>query len=392
MHDGPAAHGTPAAPPGAAAAGPGARIARAESGVELTVVVPTFEERDNIAPLVARLAAALDGIAWEVVFVDDDSPDGTAAAVRASARADRRVRIVQRLGRRGLSGACVEGMLSSAAPYVAVMDADLQHDATLLPGMLARLKAEELDLVIGSRYAAGGSTGEWSRRRLFLSRLGIRGAQWLLQRGELRDPLSGFFLLRREVLEGCVRRLSQQGFKLLLDILASAPQPLRFAELPYRFAPRERGVSKLGAAVTWQFGLLLLDKLAGHFLPERFLLYAAVGASGVLVQLAALAALRHALPFAAAQACAVWLAMTSNYLLNNAITWRDRRLRGWRFWRGLAAFYVICGIGAVANVGVGTLLYARGGIWWLAGLASAIVGAVWNYGASRFFTWSGGRR
>jgi dolichol-phosphate mannosyltransferase len=116
-----------------------------EPGVELTVVVPTFEERDNIAPLIARLAAALDGIAWEVVFVDDDSPDGTAAAVRAGARADRRVRIVQRLGRRGLSSACVEGMLSSAAPYIAVMDADLQHDETLLPQRLARLKAEELD-------------------------------------------------------------------------------------------------------------------------------------------------------------------------------------------------------------------------------------------------------
>jgi dolichol-phosphate mannosyltransferase len=215
----------------------------AEPGVELAVVVPTFEERDNIAPLVARLAAALDGIAWEVVFVDDDSPNGTAAAVRVSARADR----------------------------LAVMDADLQHDETLLPRMLARLKAEELDLVIGSRYAAGASTGEWSRRRLLLSRLGVRGAQWLLQPGELRDPLSGFFLLRREVLEGCVRRLSQQGFKLLLDILASAPQPLRFAEMPYRFAPREHGSSKLGAAVTWQFALLILDKLAGHLLPERFL-------------------------------------------------------------------------------------------------------------------------
>ena len=149
------------------------------------------------------------------MFVDDDSPDGTADAVRARARADRRVRIVQRLGRRGLSGACVEGMLSSAAPYA----------------------------VIGSRYAAGGSTGEWSRRRLCLSRLGIRGAQWLLQPEEPRDPLSGFFLLRREVLEGCVRRLSQQGFKLLLDILASAPQPLRLAEMPYRFAPREHGTS-----------------------------------------------------------------------------------------------------------------------------------------------------
>jgi cellulose synthase/poly-beta-1,6-N-acetylglucosamine synthase-like glycosyltransferase len=201
--------------------GPRALITASEPGVELAVVVPTFQERDNIAPLIARLAAALAGIAWEVVFVDDDSPDGTAAVVRVCARADRRVRIVQRLGRRGLSGACVEGMLSSAAPYVAVMDADLQHDETLLPRMLARLRAGELDLIIGSRYAAGGSTGEWSRRRLLLSRLGIRGAQWLLHQQNLRDPLSGFFMLRREIFAGCVRRLSQQGFKVLLDTRAS---------------------------------------------------------------------------------------------------------------------------------------------------------------------------
>jgi dolichol-phosphate mannosyltransferase len=360
-----------------------------EPGVELAIVVPTFEERDNIAPLIVRLATALEGIAWEVVFVDDDSADGTAAVVRASARADRRVRLVQRLGRRGLSSACVEGILSCSAPYIAVMDADLQHDETLLPRMLTRLKAEGLDLVIGSRYAVGGSTGEWSRRRLLLSRLGSRGAQWLLQQqGELRDPLSGFFMLRREVFEECARRLSQQGFKVLLDILASTSQPLRLAEMPYRFAPRARGSSKLDAAVTWQFALLMLEKLAGPLLPARFVLFAAVGASGVLVQLAALATLRHALTFAPAQGCAVWLAMTSNYLLNNAVTYRDRRLRGLQFWRGLATFYLICGIGALANVGVGTLLYVRGEIWWLAGLASALVGAVWNYGATRLFTWS----
>jgi dolichol-phosphate mannosyltransferase len=393
MDDGPAVRDTPAAPLRAAAPGPRVRITMTEPGVELAIVVPTLEERENIAPLIARLTAALEGIAWEVVFVDDDSSDGTAAVVRASARADRRVRIVQRLGRRGLSSACVEGILSCSAPFVAVMDADLQHDERLLPRMLARLKAEELDLVIGSRYAVGGSTGAWSPRRLLLSRLGSRGAQWLLQQqGELRDPLSGFFMLRREVFEACVRRLSLQGFKVLLDILASTSQPLRFAEIPYRFAPREHGSSKLDAAVTWQFGLLILEKLAGPLVPARFVLFAAVGASGVLVQLVALATLRHALTFAAAQGCAVWLAMTSNYLLNNAFTYRDRRLRGLRFWRGLATFYLICGIGALANVGVGTLLYVRGEIWWLAGLASAIVGAAWNYGATRFFTWSVVRR
>ena len=384
---------TPAAPLRAVAPGLRAPVAAREPGVELAIVVPTLEERDNIAPLIARLTAALEGVAWEVVFVDDDSSDGTADLVRASARADRHVRIVQRLGRHGLSSACVEGILSCSAPYVAVMDADLQHDETLLPRMLARLKAEELDVVIGSRYAVGGSTGAWTRWRLLLSRLGSRGAQWLLQQqGELRDPLSGFFMIRREVFEGCVRRLSQQGFKVLLDILASSSRPLRLAEMPYRFAPRERGSSKLDAAVTWQFGLLMLEKLAAPLVPARFVLFAAVGASGVLVQLAALAALRHVLTFAAAQGCAVWLAMTSNYLLNNAVTYRDRRLRGLRFWRGLATFYLICGIGALANVGVGTLLYVRGEIWWLAGLASAIVGAAWNYGATRFFTWSVARR
>jgi len=363
-----------------------------EPGVELTVVVPTFEERDNIAPLVARLAAALDGIAWEVVFVDDDSPDGTAEIVRAIARADRRVRIVQRLGRRGLSGACIEGILSSAAPCVAVMDADLQHDPTLLPRMLARLAADKLDLVIGSRYAAGGSTGAWSRRRRLISRLGSRTARWLLPQAHFTDPLSGFFMLRREVFESCVRRLSPQGFKVLLDILASTPPALRVAELPYRFAPRERGTSKLDAGVAWQFGWLILEKLSGRLLPARFLMYSIVGASGVLVQLVALAALRLVLPFAVAQACGVLLAMTSNYLLNNALTYRDQRLRGGDFWRGLATFYLICSVGAVANVGVGTLLHARGELWWFAGLTSAIVGAAWNYGASRFYTWSVARR
>jgi dolichol-phosphate mannosyltransferase len=204
--------------------------------------------------------------------------------------------------------------------------------------------------------------------------------------------LSGFFMLRREAFEVCARRLSQQGFKVLLDILASSPQPLRLAEIPYRFAPREHGHSKLDATVAWQFGLLVLEKFAGRLLPARFLLFAAVGTSGVLVQLAALAALRAVLPFAAAQSGAVLLAVTSNYLLNNSVTWRDQRLRGLRFWRGLASFYAVCGIGALANVGVGTLLYVHGEIWWLAGLASAVVGAAWNFGASRFFTWNVSRR
>jgi dolichol-phosphate mannosyltransferase len=353
----------------------------------LSVVVPTFEERDNVAPLVAQLDAALRGIAWEVVFVDDDSPDGTAAAVRAIARADPRVRVIQRLGRRGLSGACVEGILSSSAPYVAVMDADLQHDARVLPQMLARLDAQELDLVIGSRYVAGGGTGEWDSRRAFLSRLGVGSARLLLGIGGIEDPMSGFFVIRREAFEACARGLSQQGFKLLLDILASAPRPLRAVEIPYRFAPRQHGASKLDTAAAWEFGVLLLDKLVGRTIPPRFVLFCAVGGTGVLVQLAALGVLRFGLPFPAAQTGAVLLAMTSNYLLNNAVTYRDQRLHGRAFWRGLTSFCAICAFGAAANVGVASLIYARGSVWWLAGLAGAALSAVWNYAATRLYTW-----
>jgi dolichol-phosphate mannosyltransferase len=208
--------------------------------LELSIVIPTFNESGNVVAPIERLARALEGIVWEVVFVDDDSPDSTAALLRQEARRDPRVRCLQRIGRRGLSSACVEGMLASSAPCVAVMDADLQHDETLLPRMLESLRRGDLDIVVGSRYIEGGNVGDWPAHRLSFSRI----ATWLARRvlrAELSDPMSGFFMLRREALEGCVRNLSAIGFKILLDIFASSPRPLRFAELPFVFRMRRPG-------------------------------------------------------------------------------------------------------------------------------------------------------
>jgi dolichol-phosphate mannosyltransferase len=355
---------------------------------ELTVVVPTMNERDNIAPLVARLDHVLDGIAWEVVFVDDDSPDCTADAIHAIARRDPRVRVIQRIGRRGLSSACVEGVLCSSAPYVVIMDADLQHDETMLPTMLARLKADDLDLIIGSRYVPGGSTEGWALHRLLISQFAVRVAQTFFK-VKLKDPMSGFFLLRREAFDGAVRQLSQWGFKILFDLVASSPRPLKFIEIPYRFGSRQYGTSKLDSSIAWQFGVLILDKLVGRYVPVRFLMFALVGGTGVVVHLAALyLLLRGNLSFDLAQTGAVLVAMTSNFILNNLITYHDQRLRGVAFLRGLLSFYAVCAVGAVANVGVARLLYAEQSIWWAAGLAGALVGVVWNYAASRLFTWN----
>jgi dolichol-phosphate mannosyltransferase len=354
--------------------------------IELTIVVPSFNERDNVEPLIERLGRALAGVEWEVVYVDDDSPDGTAAKVRELAQTDRRVRCVQRIGRRGLSTAVIEGMLSSSAPYLAVIDADLQHDETLLADMLGTLKSDGLDIVVGSRYVAGGGIGDWDRGRAAMSRFATQLSR-LVVSADLTDPMSGFFMMTRPASERAVRRLSGQGFKILLDLFASTDTPYRFKELPYSFRERLHGESKLDSVAVWEYLMLLLDKLVGRFVPVRFVLFALVGASGIVVHLAVLRGALLAFEFALSQGIATIVAMTSNFALNNILTYRDKRLRGRRFLTGLLSFYAICGVGVVANVGVANAVFEQQYAWWLAGLAGALVGVVWNYAVTSVFTW-----
>ena len=354
--------------------------------VELAVVVPCFNERNNVAALVGKLDAALRGIAWEIIVVDDDSPDGTAAVARDIATADSRVRCIQRIGRRGLSTAVIEGMLATGAPYLAVIDGDLQHDEQLLPEMLKALKAEKLDIAVGSRYVSGGGIGSWDRGRAAMSGFATRVAS-LVMRQTLSDPMSGFFMITRPAFERTVRRLSGHGFKILLDLFASTPQPFRFREMPYTFRDRQHGESKLDSLVVWEYGTLLLDKLIGWLLPVRFVMFAAVGATGVVVHLLTLRLAMTVLDFASAQALATAIAITSNFVINNVLTYRDRRLRGIKFFTGLLSFYAICGVGAIANVGIASALFRHYYTWWISALAGIAVGLVWNYAVSSAATW-----
>jgi dolichol-phosphate mannosyltransferase len=365
-----------------------AREAAAARTPELSVIVPTLNERENIQPFLELLGQALLGVDWEVIFVDDDSRDGTAAAVRAIAQRDPRVRCLQRIGRRGLSTACIEGALASAAPFVAVMDADLQHDERLLPQMLETLKYQPYDIVVGSRYVAGGGIGELNKGRAQISDFATRLSR-LICKIEIADPMSGFFMLRRDIFAGAVRQLSGQGFKILLDLLASSPRPVRLKELPFQFRSRQHGESKLDTMVAWEFGMLLADKLIGHLVPVRFALFAFIGVIGLGVHLAVLWTIHKGLggEFTTAQTAATFMAMTSNFFLNNVFTYRDQRLKGWRLLRGLFSFYLICAVGAVANVGIAAYIFAAEPVWWLAGIAGVVVGSVWNYAVSSIFTW-----
>jgi dolichol-phosphate mannosyltransferase len=356
---------------------------------ELAIIIPTLNERDNVAIVVQRLNRVLAGIAWEAIFVDDDSPDGTADAVRALGRTQANIRCLQRLGRRGLSSACIEGILASAAPFAAVMDGDLQHDENLVPVMLARIKAEGLDVVIASRHIGEGGVGEWQKSRIMISDVASRLGR-LIVKADLSDPMSGFFMIRREAFTEAMRALSGQGFKILLDLFASSPRRLAFAEVPLNFRPRLHGESKLDAMVAWEYLMLLLQKLVGPLFPVRFVLFALIGALGVGTHLLTLWFGTHVLfvGFAIAQTAATVVAMTGNFMLNNLFTYRDRRLRGRRLWTGLMSFYAVCGAGAAANVGVASHLVYGHHSWWLAGLAGAAVSVVWNYAMSSIFTWS----
>lgn len=355
---------------------------------ELTIVVPTYNEADNVRPLVAKLTAALADIPHEIIFVDDNSPDGTAEVVRALGRENPSVRCIRRIGRRGLSSACVEGMLAGHGEVVAVIDGDLQHDETVLPKLFELVSSGQADLAVGSRYVDGGSAEAFSDIRSKGSRLATSLARRILKIN-FNDPMSGFFATRRSVVEAAAPRLSGEGFKILLDIAASHPTPLRVTEVPFIFGTRLHGTSKMDNRVVADFLGLLISKATGGLVSIRFLTFAAVGVSGVGVHLLALRGLMEVpgFGFVAAQAGATLIAMTTNFVLNNLLTYRDRTLRGLDFVKGLLGFYAVCSIGAVANVGISAWLFDGDQLWWVAGLAGAAMGAVWNYVVSNLMIW-----
>lgn len=359
-----------------------------EPPIELAVVIPTYNERENVTLLLVALEKVLAGITWEVIFVDDASPDGTAEYIRGLAARDRRIRILERVGRRGLSSACIEGMLGTPAPYIAVMDGDLQHDESVLPKMLIRIKSERLDVVVGSRNVAGGGMGEFSSRRVWLSNLGTRIGK-LVCHCEISDAMSGFFLVDRTYFHTVVHRLTGTGFKILVDLLASSSGPVRIAEVPYNFRNRMRGESKLDVNVELEYLYLVLDKIIGGFVPTRFALFVLVGSLGLLVHLAGLAMFYYALhmDFLISQSVATIAAMTCNFLVNNVVTFRDRRLRGGRLITGLLTFYLACSLGALINISFAEFLFRSRVSWYIAGLAGTAISSVWNYGVNTVLTW-----
>ncbi len=355
----------------------------------LSVVVPTYREAANVPVLFERLKTTLAGLPWEMIVVDDDSSDGTADVAYGLAAHDPRLRCIRRVNRVGLAGAVVEGWLSSSADFVAVIDGDLQHDESILPKMYAALAAGRGNLAIGTRVADQTAPGGLSPARQKLSDLGA----WFFRRVAgvgVSDPMSGFFMIRRDIVSRLAPRLSPDGFKILVDVVLSAGGGLEIVETPYVFRPRQAGESKLSPLVGLDFLGLVVHHASGGALPIRFVLFALIGGVGLVVHLLVLTALIEGLGsanFIAFQVMATLIAMASNFLLNNEITYRAFRYRGWGMAGGFALFALLCSVGAIANVDIASWLFHGQQVWWVAGLAGALVSVVWNYAASTTIVW-----
>ncbi len=366
---------------------------------QLAVIVPSYNERGNIELLYEKVALALGDTPWEMIVVDDNSPDGTADVVNELSRVYANIRCVRRFGRRGLASACVEGMAVTAAPYVAVIDADHQHDETILPKMLAEA-LNGADLVVGSRFAEGGSAGEGlSEARLSGSNLANRLAGMIAGQA-VSDPMSGFFLIRREAALEAAPKLASDGFKILIDLIVTSARmgkPLKIAEVPYTFRPRHAGESKMNPLIVIQYLGLWVSKMTGGALPPSFLLFGLVGGTGVVVHLATLwfftsvliqgEVVSQTTEFLISQIAATLIAMTWNFVLNNNLTYADRKLKGTRLITGFLSFCAICALGGIANISVANAIYQWDHQTFVAGLSGAIMSSVFNYAVTRAFTW-----
>jgi dolichol-phosphate mannosyltransferase len=360
---------------------------------ELGMVLPSYDERGNIVPVLTLLRKALRGIRYEVILVDDDSEDGTADHARAIAANFPELRVIQRINRSGLASACLEGMMASHAPYLAIMDCDLQHDEQILPEMLSTLKRDHLDIVIGTRHAGGGGVGEFAAGRQLISNAG-RWLSQLILKENVSDPMSGFFVLDRAFLEEVVRNVSGIGYKILLDLLASSHRPVRYKEVGYIFRSRIHGTSKLDLLVALEYFELLLDKLLRDFLPARFVIFCLIGSVGLIVNLLLFTVFTRFFkwPLDGSYIWASAITVAVNYALNNQLTFRRFRLKHRQFWTGLIGFYAACAIGLFAGFEVASGLRTVGMHELPAVLAGVTIGSVWNYCMSSILVWRVSRR
>lgn len=359
----------------------------------LSLILPTYKERDSLPILIPKIVKALSGTEYEIIVVDDDSPDRTWEVARELGRQYPQLLTIRRVGRRGLSSAVIEGFLAAKGDVFVVMDADGQHDVGLV-ARLGQAARENNGMAMGSRYMEGGGLGSFTGFRAWASRMGTNLAHWVC-RVRVSDPMSGFFAISRGTFEEVLPRLNPKGFKILLDLLVHVPPDTPMKELPFTFGERLGGESKFSTQVRLQYLEFLYDATVGRFVPLTLIKYCVVGAMGVAVNLTAYIGVTLLMGessqdglFSTPLFSGIEAAIVFNFVLNNAWTFSHAKLRGWRAATGFIKYNVVCAFGALANIAVTGLLF-QGGMGTMSSLAvGAFIGMIWNYTIARLFTWN----
>jgi dolichol-phosphate mannosyltransferase len=373
----------------------------------LSVVTPTFDEAENLPELVERLHAALGDLPHEIIVADDNSPDRTWEVAEKLAAHDPSIRVLRRFHDHGLSAAVLDGMAAARGEYLAVIDADLQHDEAILPSMVDLLRNGRAEVVVGSRESDGGGYGEWSTRRRVVSWVATAIAKSLL-RVPTGDPMSGYFVITREAYEATASEINPKGFKILLEFIGRNRQ-LRVAEVGYTFSNRRHGETKLNRSVIRSYLLAVAELRLGRQVDPVFLLYVMVGVLGLGVN-SLLFTLFEALgfprvdtglnealdPVYSSFVLSVAVTTLMMFVINNEFTFWEQRYRGLKL---LPAFVVYAGmtfVGTLVHVAVFSWLQEVGFLFSVIGddaarvvhnLLGAVVALVVNWYLNTTYLW-----
>jgi dolichol-phosphate mannosyltransferase len=371
-----------------------------ESGVkpvELSLVIPTYNERENIASLVRSIHQLLtdSGCSFEIIIVDDDSPDKTWELVQTLTAKYPGLRLIRRIKEKGLAKAVTRGWQEARGEILAVMDGDLQHPPETLLTLIEALRKDGIEIAVASRHVQGGGVSDWNVFRRLISWSATLTATWILPGtlATVRDPMSGFFALRRSVIDGIP--LNPTGYKILLEVLSRGTYA-SVEEVPYTFVERKQGGSKFGLRQALEFlgHLARLSWTTGEL--TRLLQYLTVGLSGVLVNMGTLFVLTfQGWSYISAGILAVESSILTNFLLNEIWTFADFSRRsaslGARLQR-LFKYNLVCVGGAIINLALLWLMTEHVGIYFMLSNGIGIIAAtLWNYGMNANVTWESAR-